>query len=192
MPNVSPPPIMTTRSGMPRIVVWFYGDRVRDAAADAERRQRDDEGVRQTSEDVDRAVHEADHKARGEHRGDDDRRGIGDLEQQAADDGRQGQIGADRKVDAASEDDEVLAERDDRDDRRLGEDVADIRRLQKDRRRDADDQDQDHENKERTGAQAGAGRAKSRSAPVAAIASLGVQRHRRPILHPFPPYRVSY
>ena len=129
------------------------GDRVRDAAADAERRKRDDEGVRQTPEDVDRAVYEADQDARDEHRDDDDRRGIGHLEQQAADDGRQRQIGADRKVDAAGEDNEVLAERDDRDDRGLGEDVADVARLQKDRRRDADQEDQDRENEQWTDAE---------------------------------------
>ena len=168
MPNVSPPPISDDEVGHAAHCRVVLGDRIGDAAADAERRQRDDEGVRQASEHVHRAVHESDRKAGRQHRGDDDRRGIRDLEQQPANDGREGKIGADRKIDAAGEDDEMLAERDDRDDRRLREDVADIRRLQKHRRRDADDHDQDHKDKNWTRAQAGAGRAKSGMRPLRA------------------------
>ena len=75
-----------------------------------------------------------------------------DPEEQATYDGRQSEISADRKVDAAGENDEVLSERDDRNDRRLSEDISDVRRIEKHWRRDAHDGDQDRENNERTGA----------------------------------------
>ena len=61
-------------SGMPRIVVWPIGKFEREAAADAEGRQRDDEGVRQAAEDVDHAVDRADRGAGEEHREHDQRR----------------------------------------------------------------------------------------------------------------------
>ena len=57
-----------------------------------------------------------------------------DAEDEAADDGRQREIGADRQVDAAGQDDEVLADRDDRDHRGLRDDVADVAGLEEIRR----------------------------------------------------------
>jgi hypothetical protein len=77
----------------------------------------------------------------------------------------------------------MLAERNDRDHRRLREDVADIRRLQKHRRRDADDHDQDHEDKDWTRAQEAEGE-RNQGGARSALAPLGLQRHRRPVLHP--------
>ena len=153
--------------------------------------KRNDEGVRQASEHVDGAVDESDRKARRHHGGDDDGRGIRDFEQQPANHGRKGKVRADRKIDAAREDDEMLAERNDRDHRRLREDVADIRRLQKHRRRDADDHDQDHKDQDRTRAQEAEGE-RNQGGARSALAPLGLQRHRRPILHPVSPCRVYY
>ena len=65
-----------------------------------QRRQRNDEGVRQASEHVHGAVDEFDRKARRHHGGDDDGREIRDFEQQPANHGREGKVRADRKIDA--------------------------------------------------------------------------------------------
>jgi hypothetical protein len=53
---------------MPRMVVWPTGELEREAPADTERRQRDDERVRQASEDVGDAVDRADRGAGENHR----------------------------------------------------------------------------------------------------------------------------
>ena len=50
-------------------------------------------------------------------------------------DGGEREIGADREIDAARQDDELLAHRDDGDDRCLSDDVAEVAGLQKVRRR---------------------------------------------------------
>ena len=114
----------------------------REAPADAERRQRDDEGMRQPAEDVDDAVDGADGRAGREHRQHHQRRGIDAAEDEAADDGRKRQVGADREIDAAGQDDELLAHRDDGDHRRLSEDVAEVAGLQEIGRQQADDRGQ--------------------------------------------------
>ena len=124
----------------------------REPPADAEGCQRDDEGMRQAPEHIDGAVDEADQRAGGEDRQDDQRRRVGDLEQEAADDGGQREVRADRKVDAAGQDDQMLTERDDGDDRRLREDVLDVDGRQEIRRQKADHHHQSDEDQQRADA----------------------------------------
>jgi hypothetical protein len=57
--------------------------------------------------------------------------GIDHPVDEAADDGGEREVGADRKVDAARQDHQLLAHRDDGDDGRLGDDVADVAGLRK-------------------------------------------------------------
>ena len=68
-------------------------------------------------------------------------------------DGRKREIGADREIDAARQDDQLLPDGDDRNDRRLRENVADVDRLQKIGGQLADRRDQNDEDQERTDAQ---------------------------------------
>jgi hypothetical protein len=68
------------------------------------------------------------------------------CENEAADDCRQRQVGANREIDAAGQNDKVLADRDNRDHRRLGEDVAKVAGFQKIGRQNADDCSQNEEN----------------------------------------------
>ena len=75
-PKVDEPPIAMMASGIPRIVVCPIASSQREPAADAERGERDDEGMRQAAEDVDGAVDGADRCAAEEHRQHHERRGI--------------------------------------------------------------------------------------------------------------------
>ena len=87
------------------------------------------------------------------HRQDHEWRGVGDAEDKAADDRREREVGANREVDAAGQDDELLADRDDGDHGRLGEDVANVAGLQKIRRQQADRPGEHDEDEKRTDAQ---------------------------------------
>ena len=72
---------------------------------------------------------------------------------QPSDHRRERQIGADRKIDAARQDDQLLPDRDDRNDRRLRENIADVDRLQKIGGQLAYGRDQNDQDQERTNAQ---------------------------------------
>ena len=125
----------------------------REAPADAERGESDDKGMWEASEHVDDAIDGADHGA-GEqncHRHQQPR--VHRPENEAADDGRQGEVGPHRQVDAASEDDEVLPDRDNSDHGGLGENVADVDGLQEVGGQQADARDQNYEDQERAHAQ---------------------------------------
>ena len=138
----------------------------REAPADAERRERDDEGVRQAPEDIDHAVDRAD-------------RGAGwrasramtsgaefDLPvDQPADDRRERQVGADREVDAAGQDHQLLAHRHDGDDRGLGDDVAEVAGLQEVRGPEADADHEQHEDQQGPDARGASGRGRPGSRP---------------------------
>ncbi len=124
-----------------------------DALADAERRQRDDERMRQPAEDVEEPVHRADERAGCDHRQDDRGRRTARLKQQRADDGREREVRSDGKVDTARQDDEMLAHRHDGDDRRLRQDVAHVARREEDRRQEAENDDQSDQDKRRADAE---------------------------------------
>ncbi len=133
-----------TASGMPWIG-WPSESHEREPARDAQRRQRDDERVGQASVHVDDAVDDADEGTGREHRQDHDRGGHPSRECQRPGDGAERQRRADRQVDAPSHDHQQLADRQHTDDRRLGEQVADVARSSEGRAQLAEDDDEHHE-----------------------------------------------
>ncbi len=120
------------------------------SSGDAQRRQRDDERVRQPAADVDDPVDEADGRAGAEHRGHGQRATARRAEDHRADDCRQRQRRADRQVDAAGHDDEQLTHGEDRDHRRLRQDVAEILRRGEHRGEAGHDQHQNEQDQDRT------------------------------------------
>ena len=108
--------------------------------------------MRDAPPDVDRSVHESDRDARAENRDDDDAAPVAVLIEERAYDRRERDRRADREVDPTGDDHEQLSEREDGDDRRLREHVAEVLARAEDRRGRDDDADQDHEDQERPGA----------------------------------------
>ena len=125
----------------------------RDAANGAQRREGNDERVRDSAPNKGEAVEETDSGAGSEDRCDHDRSRVTVAEQERADDGRECDRRADREVDPARDDYQELAEGENRDHRRLRKDVADVLTGAKHGggRRDGDDKDE--EDQKRAGAQ---------------------------------------
>jgi hypothetical protein len=133
--------------------VWLTAGGEREPAADAQSGEGDDEGVRQPAEDIGEPVDGADDATGQEHRQDDKRRGIDRLVDVGADDRGERQVRADRQVDAAGEDHELLAHRDDGDDRGLRRNIRQVAGLQKVRRPEGDANDQQYQDQNRPHAQ---------------------------------------
>ena len=109
--------------------------------------------MRKTSVNVNDAVYCTDKRGCGEHRRGHRHSRIIKPKNEAADHRRKREIGADREIDAARQDDQLLANGDDRNDRRLRENVADIDRLQKIGGQLTDRRNQNDQDQERTDAQ---------------------------------------
>ena len=103
----------------------------------------------QPAPDVDDAVHRADGRASRQDRHDDERTGRHGGEDHSADDRGQGEGGTDREIDPPREDHQELPDRQDRDHRRLGQDVARVASRQEDGREEAQDDDQPDESQQR-------------------------------------------
>ena len=144
----------------------------RDAAHDAERRERDDERVRDRARARRPRRWPSRRRHRGEDRQDHEHGRMDVQEDDRADHRREGDRRADGEVDAARDDHEQLAEREQRDDGGLREDVADVPAGEEDRCRQADP---DHE-EEQDQRRAEAKRQQpdpERAEPQAATADLG-------------------
>ena len=114
---------------------------------DAERRERDDERVRQPAPHVDAAVDEADRGTRGEHHEDHDEARVAVRVDDGADDRGERQRRADREIDATGEDHEQLADREHGDGSGLGQHVAGVAGGEEHRRqqRHGDDEPGEHQ-----------------------------------------------
>ena len=150
-------------------------EREREAPADAEGRERDDEGMRQPPEDIDDAVDRADERRRSASIASDDQRRRVDLPGRPAPPitVASARFDADRQVDAAGQDHQLLAHRDDGDDRGLRDDVAEVAGLQEVRRPEADADHQQHQDQQRPDARAASGRGRQGSALASAARPSG-------------------
>ncbi|MER8552129.1 hypothetical protein NKH37_08135 [Mesorhizobium sp. M1217] len=82
--------------------------------------------MRQSAEDIEEPVDRADRGTAANHHRDHNDGGGASMKAQRANDGSQRKVRADGEIDAACQDDQMLAHRHNRDDGRLGEDVAEI------------------------------------------------------------------
>ena len=108
--------------------------------------------MRHTAVDEDEAVDGADREPGAEDRGDHEHARARVLVDDRTDNARERDRGADGEVDAPRHDHEQLPEGEHRDDRRLGEDVAEVPGRQEDGCRQPDDQDQEDQDQRGAGA----------------------------------------